>query len=111
MNCLRLVPLFSASPFSAPDRPIRVPRPAAGMMAATFIKRELGFGGWGLAPIPNSRLSVSYNLFGPAAGLGGAAASLGPVGGRRVLGPLVVFAEDHLPGRRLQNARDRDING
>ncbi len=38
MNCLRLVPAFSAE-----LRPMRVPRPAAGSMTATFMSIHLRF--------------------------------------------------------------------
>src|SRR5271157_1866699 len=99
MNCLRLVPVFSADPF-----PMRVPRPAAGNITATFMcitilswffdrgsfRAEIGHG---------LRVALAHRpvvLF--RTRRGGVHA-------------LVELAENHLSGGGLEHAGDRDFDG
>src|SRR5262252_7916162 len=89
MNCLRLVPAFSAGVL-----PIRVPNPAAGKMTATFMRLRFYRGflrrhrGGGL-------------FFGLARGL---------IMTVEAVLALVELAEDHLAGGGLEHAGDRDID-
>src|SRR5579883_1006929 len=96
MNCLRLVPAFSADPF-----PMRVPRPAAGNMTAIridlrfyrgFLPADTGDRRSGLRLTPARRPLV---LFRPGHGVH----------------PLIVLAENHLAGGRLEHAGDGDVDG
>src|ERR1019366_599922 len=93
MNCLRLVPAFSAVPL-----PIRVPRPAAGNMTATlmWLRFYRGFLGREI----RHRLWIAL-----------AHRTVVPLGGRDGMPALVVLAEDHLAGRGLEHAGHRDIDG
>src|SRR5215831_7063101 len=93
MNCLRLMPAFSAVAL-----PIRVPSPAAGNMTATFMRLRFYRGflcgdvGHGLRIVLAQRPVVAFRYG----------------GGVRA---LVILAENHLPGRSLQHTGYRDIDG
>src|SRR5579863_3152956 len=85
MNCLRLVPDFS--------RPMRVPRPAAGSMTETFIRRSndctmSGTGAGGLGGLPRRPFSFVHGVR-----------------------ALVEAAEDHLARGGLQDAGYGHVDG
>src|ERR1041385_8011036 len=94
MNCLRLVPDFSAEPF-----PMRVPRPAAGNITATLMTNLRFYRGFLDVWIGHGlRIALPLRpLVFLRAGDG--------------VHPLVVLAENHLARRGLENAGHGDVDG
>src|SRR6516162_8507039 len=91
MNCLRLVPAFSAVPF-----PIRVPRPAAGNITATFMYLRFYRGFLGRHIRHRLRIALAHRTVVPLLRAH-----------RHRVAALIVLAEDHLPRGGLQYAGHR----
>src|SRR5262249_23694718 len=94
MNCLRLVPACAAELF-----PIRVPKPAAGSMTATFMRLRFYRGFLGGRDVGDGlRLALPHR-------------TIVPFGAGDRVGALVEASEDHFAGGSLEHTGDGNIDG